>query len=74
MKKLGRILNDDVLVSMTKQEFKKLTKLEYSTPDGTEIDSDWLQTLIQLVEDNESTMKKIKKECEDLAENIGKVV
>lgn len=65
----------DVLVSLTQQEFKKLTKQNHDdVSDGTVMDSVWLFDLIKVVKDNEATLKKIKKAAEDLADEIGNIV
>jgi hypothetical protein len=73
MIKIG-LASGTVLVSMTKQEFKTLTKKnEDDVPDGSVLDSDWLSDLIDTVKDNDSLLKKIKKDCESLATNIGNI-
>jgi len=73
MKKIG-LASGKVLVSLTQQEFKKLTKQNHDdVPDGTEMDSDWLTDLIQWAKDEDAGLKKIKKDAEDLAASIGNI-
>ncbi len=74
MKKIGTA-SGKILLSVTPQEFKRLTKVQASTiPDGTDINITWLTELVNVIDTKKPLFVTVKTNAEALASSIGDII
>lgn len=74
MKKIG-MASGEILVSMSKTEFKKLSRQDHNDiPDGSELDLQWLKNLIALMDSNLPQLTSIKEKAIALVTSLESIV